>query len=40
MLPGLFTRVPLSGIRANIQFRCVLCDAAVIVSICLQSEHI
>ncbi|CAB5125318.1 hypothetical protein D3OALGB2SA_3248 [Olavius algarvensis associated proteobacterium Delta 3] len=40
MLLGLIARIPLSGIRGNIQFLCVLCDSAVIVSICLQTEHI
>ncbi|CAB5170159.1 hypothetical protein D3OALGA1CA_5683 [Olavius algarvensis associated proteobacterium Delta 3] len=40
MLLGLIARIPLSGIRGKIQFLCVLCDSAVIVSICLQTEHI
>jgi len=39
MLLGLIARIPLSGIRGNIQFLCVLCDSVVIVSIFLQTEH-
>jgi len=40
MLPGLFARIPLSGIRGKTPFLCVLCDSAVIVSKCLQTEQI
>ncbi|CAB5153390.1 hypothetical protein D3OALGB2SA_4945 [Olavius algarvensis associated proteobacterium Delta 3] len=40
MLLGLFPRIRLSGIRGKIQLLCVLCASAVIVSICLQTEHI
>ncbi|CAB5085139.1 hypothetical protein D3OALGA1CA_526 [Olavius algarvensis associated proteobacterium Delta 3] len=40
MLPGPFPRIPLSGILGKIQFLCALCDSAVVVSICLQTEHI
>ncbi|CAB5147082.1 hypothetical protein D3OALGB2SA_4571 [Olavius algarvensis associated proteobacterium Delta 3] len=40
MLLGPFPGIPLSGILGKIQFLCVLCDSAVIVSLCLQTEHI
>ncbi|CAB5121227.1 hypothetical protein D3OALGA1CA_2610 [Olavius algarvensis associated proteobacterium Delta 3] len=37
---GVLSQKPLSGILGNIPFLCALCDSAVIVSICLQTEHI